>query len=184
MGLLYILRHADVIYQNNSLDKYVNLSEKGKSQIKLLTERWDFSIDLVFSSPLPRALESVDLLARKYNIPINIENGLEELNYAGDASIFHKRIETDKNFKYAGGETISEASDRFQRAVVKLASSYSDEVLLLSTHGTVLSEFLKSNFNYPQNCYFGIRTPDVFKVEYDSFNSKFVSVCKNVLVIE
>jgi broad specificity phosphatase PhoE len=92
--------------------------------------------------------------------------GLRELDYAGDAQEFHRRIKENEGFKFNGGETISKANYRFRDTVIKICRENNKKKVILSTHGTVLSEFLIRQFNLPNNLFFKLSYPDVYKIRY------------------
>ena len=72
--LLYIIRHADPIYNPDTL------TPKGKLQASALAKRLSTSgITKIYSSPSGRAVETAKYTSELLNIPVNIENWANEV---------------------------------------------------------------------------------------------------------
>ncbi len=73
--LLYIVRHADPVYETDSL------TEKGKVQAEAVAKRLNKSgVDRVFSSPYGRAKETADYTCNLLEIDKNIEEWTREVH--------------------------------------------------------------------------------------------------------
>lgn len=145
-----------------------------------MADEWSLDIDSIFTSPLNRCIETILPLSLKLGMPYKAIDCLQELDYKGNASEFHKKILTDRNFCYKDGETIKQANDRFESCVLELARGNLEKTIVLSTHGTVLSEFLINNFGFNSNYFFEMTYPDVYKVCFDNSDG-YISVTRMLL---
>ena len=72
--LLYIIRHADPVYETDSL------TERGKMQAEAVGKRLArLGIDRIFSSPMGRAKMTAEPAARLLGLPVNIEPWAHEI---------------------------------------------------------------------------------------------------------
>ena len=72
--LLYIIRHADPIYNPDTL------TPKGKMQAQALAKRLAVhGLDKIYSSPMGRALETASFTGDLLGLPVNIEDWTQEV---------------------------------------------------------------------------------------------------------
>ncbi|OGG93842.1 hypothetical protein A2609_01170 [Candidatus Kaiserbacteria bacterium RIFOXYD1_FULL_47_14] len=164
---IFLIRHASVEYTNNSAtNRHIDLSPRGTVQASEMAKLWEPKIGYLYSSTLPRAVQTIEPLAKKLNKSIIEESTLFELDYRGDAALFHEKIKEDRNFKFEGGESITEANVRFEKAVRHIADIHNTCTVAVGTHGTVLSEFLINQFGFPSDYFFKLSYPDVYEIQY------------------
>ncbi len=178
---VFLVRHCSVNYQNKLSDLYINLSTAGKIQSTQLADSWKINIDKIYSSNLPRAIETVTPLAIKLNKKIIKLPGLKELEYNGNAQTFHKNIKTNIEFKYVGGESIDEANRRFLQCLTNVCLKNINKSIVISTHGTVMSEFMIREFNLSPDFFFDLSYPDVYEINFDGQKFDFVKRYFNYL---
>lgn len=175
MTYIYLVRHASVDYTNDiNKDLYVSLSSLGKKQSIEMARLWRREVDIIYSSLLPRSFETIEPLAQKISADILKTSDFSELNYCGNAQLFHQELLNNNNFKFNGGETLSEANDRFLSGLSSAAKRHAKGVVVVSTHGTVLSEFLKNQFNFPDNCFFSLSYPDIYEISFSYGKFDFI----------
>ena len=80
MTALYLVRHAQPVYQGyQETPELAPLSEKGRADSERLA---DFlqgkGIEQIYSSPYPRAVQTLEPLARRLGLPIELEPDLRE----------------------------------------------------------------------------------------------------------
>jgi 2,3-bisphosphoglycerate-dependent phosphoglycerate mutase len=173
-----MIRHTHVEYKAyDQKGKFVDISSVGWNSAVVMANDWNFNVDEIFTSPLNRCIETILPLSLKLNKKYKVVDDLQELDYMGNAPDFHKRILVDRNFCYKDGETIDQANSRFEECVLELAQSNSGKTIVLSTHGTVLSEFLINRFNFSTDYFFEMTYPDIYKVVFNNVNG-YVSVDK------
>lgn len=80
MTTVYLVRHAQPVYQGyQEAPELAPLSEKGRADSERLA---DFlqgkGIEQIYSSPYPRAVQTLEPLARRLGLPIELEPDLRE----------------------------------------------------------------------------------------------------------
>lgn len=172
---IFLIRHASVDYTNDMhRDKYVNLSQRGTLQAVEMADLWKQQVDYIYSSNLPRAVQTVVPLSKKLDLSIIEDSALCELDYRGNAAFLHQKIMGDRDFKFKGGENITEANIRFDKAIKTIVGDYDACTIVISTHGTVLSEFLIKQFGFPTDFFFKLSYPDVYEIQYGDDRFSFV----------
>lgn len=62
---IFLIRHASVDYTNDMYrDKYINLSQHGTLQAVEMADLWKQQVDYIYSSNLPRAVQTVVAMMR------------------------------------------------------------------------------------------------------------------------
>lgn len=143
---LYVARHGQTIW--NAQNKVcgitdVGLTEKGKDQAKELSSIvQNYSIDVIISSPLKRALETGKIVAEKNNISLQTEELLIEQNYGIYEGVDRKTdsfLANKRNFayKYPEGESVLQVAYRIYGLIDKLKEQYQGKNILIISHGGV-----------------------------------------------
>ncbi len=163
MVKLFLTRHGQTLWNvekrmQGQLDS--DLTELGREQAKALGKRLsDEKIDVIYSSPLGRAMDTAKLIRGDREIEIKTDDGLMEL-YLGpwqgrllsDVSLefpeqtenFWKRPE---NYQRDDGETYYQLRERASKVVGRIAEEENGKNVLVVTHGIVLKT-LRSYFQY------------------------------------
>jgi broad specificity phosphatase PhoE len=155
---LYLTRHgeslANILHIMSNRDLPHPLTNKGREQARALASHLkDKDITRIYSSPVPRAVETAEILAGILSAPLTITDSLREydcgiLEGRGDeeAWMIHHQFMRDwldgnqHEECPPGGETFIDIRDRFVPFIEKLVQDfgYSDENLLLVTHGGMI----------------------------------------------
>lgn len=155
---IILIRHAQTVHNKenraNGWRTDSPLTERGKIQARMLKERLaDERIDLIFSSPLGRAVET-GLLAKPDGLKIVKDERLKERDF-GEIDgqkwikLLLKRPVMVFKYKKKGSfsrvkdsEEFGKAQDRFYNAVKDIAENNKGRRILIFTHGTILRLFL------------------------------------------
>ncbi|MGE5473599.1 MAG: histidine phosphatase family protein [Ignavibacteriales bacterium] len=128
------------------------LTEKGHSQAKKAAEKLkNEDIDVIYSSPLKRAYETAEYIAKEKNINnIIADDGLMEI-YGGEwenvrwddlPQIWPEEYENWENRPHLhcmpAGESMKQAYDRIVYTVSRIANENKGKNICIVTHGTVL----------------------------------------------
>ena len=128
-------------------------------------------LDVLYTSFQTKALETAVLLAKPNAIPIKADDGLTEVTsftgpFEEDFDLYTKNVHdfyTDNLGRIAGGETKTEALERFNTALESIAKVESGKNLVgIITHGNILTLF--SSLYEDVDCYMlhtTIKQPDV-----------------------
>jgi len=131
------------------------LNEEGKRQARELVERIkNFRFDVIFSSPLKRAHETAQIIAKRKNIPVMTRNELQERDFgslsgktwpeaATEAGISVEELRSrDRALEYDyrpySGESANDFRERFLTFIEGLKKDYADKRVLIVAHAGVL----------------------------------------------
>lgn len=166
-----LVRHGETEGNMNKICEGVahgKLTAKGVEQTRKLARRLkDEDIDVIFSSDLGRALETVGEIARFHEAPVIENSDIREMSagiFEGRPySEFLEQIESMSGpyneRRVEGGESIAEARKRISRFVEMLEKNYAGKTVLVSGHfainkvllSTLLNEFSEKTAKIEQN---------------------------------
>jgi 2,3-bisphosphoglycerate-dependent phosphoglycerate mutase len=143
---LLLVRHAEPVapgiagYEENERP----LSEAGRTQSLRLAERLaGAGITAIYSSPYPRARQTVEPLAERLRLPVAIVPDLRErLLGTGPLPDWLGHVERSwADFSYAleGGESAAEAQARVWRVLEPLAERHRSQVAVVASHGNLIA---------------------------------------------
>ena len=136
----------------------IELNEKGRKQAeRLALALKDETVAAIYSSPLRRARETADEIARFHGLEVVTDDGLKEVD-AGelDGLTFQEMMERYGDFlqewvkdepslKMPGGESIAELQGRAWPAVERIVGDHPDGVVILVSHAfAILSIICKA----------------------------------------
>ena len=156
MTTVYFIRHAES--DNSVRDGRIRpLTEKGWHDRRLVTEfLQDKNIDIVFSSPFKRAVDTVSDFAEKNNFEINIIEDFRERRSDSDLGRndinfdqFIERQWSDFHYTFSNGECLSEVQSRNIHALNEVLAQHKDKNIVIGTHGMSLSTII----NYYDSTY-------------------------------
>lgn len=147
MQHIYLIRHGQSIGQadNTVHDEMTPLSREGRQQIETLVPfMQNLQITKMYTSPLKRAEESAEILAKALKVGYEQDNDFGEWNYHGkfEGSWDEHRIQYpqlhissgcfDPDFKLAGGESYNEFVARVHKRAKWLAEPGSESIAVVS----------------------------------------------------
>jgi len=128
----------------------VHLNEKGQAQAKRLAEELaDTSIKAVYASPLERAIETAEPIARSKRLDVQILAGLNEVDFGRWAGKDLKQLKQGRHwkivqgspssFRFPGGESFAEAQARIVNALKGLSDHYAEkDVVVCAAHSDLI----------------------------------------------
>jgi broad specificity phosphatase PhoE len=130
------------------------LNERGILQAELTARMlcdWERAYDRVVTSPLSRANDTGQHIARELELPIEIHDGLIE-GFLGDWECvtyqelddfgFGKRSVRDDDFNGHNGESPNQLGRRMALAVGEIRAKYPDQNLILVSHGAAIAHLI------------------------------------------
>jgi len=155
MPTIYLIRHGDNDYvKTGRLAGHlpgVHLNENGRQQALDLAEALSRQlpnerVKAIYSSPLERAMETADPIARAFNLEIIPRPGLIEIDYGEwqnkslkglSRTKVWKRVQAAPSlFAFPGGDSFSEAQNRIVNEIKDLTSRHDEkEAVLCVSHG-------------------------------------------------
>ena len=164
---IYLIRHC----QTSGQEPDAPLTECGQKQAFVLAQYLSKEpITRVVSSPLLRAYQSAQPLAKLCGLSIQVDERLRErVLCGGPLPQWREKLEksfTDLDLCLPGGESSRAAMERGRAAITDIAEAERTTTAVV-THGNLLALILKSfddaaGFAQWQ----GLTSPDVYRVEY------------------
>lgn len=154
--------HKDEEFQKNrnsapvTDDDFISINEIGIEQAeKIAEELKNEKIDVVITSPLPRTIQTAEIITKDRNIPIIIDDSITVRKF-GEFKGKKADIDFDftngfwsykANLKYIEAENIRDFFQRIYEFLDKLKENYEykDKSILIVTHGSI---------TIPIYCYF------------------------------
>lgn len=190
---LFILRHAQTAFNvegrmQGNVDE--QLDSTGIQQAQKMTERLSrfYTIDHILSSPYPRAQETAAILAKAYDLEVEPNDNLVEINFGeidnqkfddlvemdhGYFKQVKKIYETDPNVKtskpvYPGGESPAEIRARVKRFTQYILDNYKGTCIAAISHGGFIKNMLAYYVGLPwdQPVFFSIRNTSISVVDF------------------
>lgn len=125
-----------------------SLNAEGVKQAQDLAQSLDKDFDIIFSSPLKRAVETAKLISERLNIPVIEKKELTERDFGSLSGkrwdempeAVKSRDDLEQNYDYRsfGGESAGDVKSRFLKFTNELKEKYSDKKILIVAHGGIL----------------------------------------------
>lgn len=167
------------------------INEHGKEQAALVAEKLkDYNFDHIFSSPLIRCKDTVEIIAKKHDNKIEFRKELEEVNlgiFSGMNAVeieekypgkWRERVDSKYDFDHYDGESYESVDKtRIASFLKEIKEKYSSRTILIVTHmgiaRLIIGSLLglngkeKMEINMPNSCiYFIDYLPHKTKIEY------------------
>lgn len=166
MTIVLLIRHAE----NDMLEKRlagrlpgVHLNEKGRQQAETLANALaEAPIKGIYSSPLERAVETAAPLAEKLKLPVQIRQGLIEvdfgswegkpMNYLRSLKQWKEVREAPATHSFPGGESIAKIQKRASEELTDIISGYDDaDYIACFSHSDTIRLLIAHYLNMPLN---------------------------------
>lgn len=143
---LYVTRHGETVVNARhqvSGRGDVPLTQRGLAQAQALADRAEKEpIDLILASPLQRAWNTAQAVARRKGLPVVAEPRLVEMDYGRFDQVDicdPDFLQVKRTFtrRMGGGESILQVAGRIYPLLEELHQGYGDKNVLLVCHGTV-----------------------------------------------
>lgn len=169
---LIMVRHAKVEYTPD--DKERALSKEGEEQrnevLKILMNK---EIDIIYSSPYIRAIDTIKPYAEYKNLEIQIVDDLRERkvsdHFIDDFETFAIKQWEDYDYKLEYGESLREVQERAIKAIEEIIKHNKDKKIVVGTHGTFLGILLN---HYEKKCDYkfwkNLKMPAIISIILDS----------------
>ena len=183
MKEIYLIRHAEAIYDPRIPDGQRPLSVRGRSQAaELVLQVEQLGIEEVHTSPYERCLHTIAPSAEKLGLHPNVVHDFRERVFTDgqiqDWATTWRTAWMDPDFAFNDGESGRQAQARMYQAMLRVVTASPAKKLAVSSHGNVIALLLQqidSSFSFEHAC--SIRNPDVLRVMFDgvslSWDSEF-----------
>lgn len=167
---VYFVRHAHSTYTPDEMGR--PLSNKGFADAKIVTELLkNEGIDVVYSSPYKRAIQTVDGIANYLNREVQIIEGFKERKLAekpvADFEMAITKVWQDFTYSWPGGESNLVAQRRGVAATLQVLDHHQGENVVIGTHGNIM--VLIMNYfdkKYGFDFWGTLSMPDIYKLSF------------------
>ncbi|MEQ2528336.1 histidine phosphatase family protein [Robertmurraya yapensis] len=179
MKYIYLIRHCEADGQAFE----ATLTETGIKQANDLDNFFvEKRVERIISSPYKRAVQSIQPLAERLKLDIELEDRLTErvLSSKNLPDWYEKLQETFEDFdlKFDGGESSHEAMNRIVEVIEEVVQSTPDNVAIV-THGNLMALLLKHfHQEFSFNDWKKLSNPDVYLLKYQNYQTTFKRIWK------
>lgn len=169
-----MVRHAESPFSLEN-ERTRGLSEKGHQDAQKVLEIMDKeSIEVIFSSPYTRAVQTVDLLAKHLGIEVEKIEGLKEKVYGTesfgsekDFMLFIKRSYLEPDFGLPEGESNNQVQRRGIAVFEKILEDHAGKSIVIGTHGNIMTIIMNYyDKRYDLNFLKQTSKPDIYKMVF------------------
>ncbi len=140
----------------------IELTAEGIEQAELLAKNCPLEkVSAIYSSDLSRAKTTAEILAQKFNLTVQLEKNLREVNFGdlegktlaefekADPQNFYNFFNKPDELKIKNAETFQELQARAFSAVKKIIAAHHDENIIIVAHGAINRTILCSILEIP-----------------------------------
>ena len=190
MTKIILVRHGETEW--NRVEHFrgradVPLNENGLAQAKVTGQRIaaQWTPVAIYSSPLGRAVKTAEAIAWHFNLPVQVNPGLIDIDYGqgqgltpGEArerwpEVIDAWYNAPHTARIPGGETLDELRARAERTVNELAARHEGQTIVLVGHTVINRIILLSVLGLGNDHFWRIRqntcAVNVFEVEAGVF---------------
>lgn len=163
--MIYLLRHCAAEGQEKNAD----LTEEGlENARKIVPVLKKLNIDMIYSSPMKRALETIEPFSLSENKSIQIDSRLSDRvltsEYLDDFLVSLEQTFDNYDLKFKDGESSREA---LLRATEFLNNLNDKENTLIVSHGNLIALLLNEFGHFTFQDWKELENPDLWKVSRD-----------------
>ena len=180
---IYVIRHCEAEGQPSE----ASLTNRGHKQaIELAKFFTNIKIDRVITSPLLRAIQSIEPLVENKKMKLEIDSRLSErILSVKDLPDWLEKLKAtfiNMDLKFEGGESSNEAAYRIVSVVKDILNSENKNTIIV-THGNLMSLLLNDinqDFGFEQ--WKNLSNPDVFLLHFINNKLSFERVWPSLLL--
>jgi 2,3-bisphosphoglycerate-dependent phosphoglycerate mutase len=188
MKTLFVIRHGKASLEGT--DRERGLTSEGiehANQISDILLKIEPKIQKIFSSPLRRAILTIEPFSKSTNLEINVVEELHE-KITGDTEGRNlneekKKMWVDFDSKLPGGESSSDATKRALSGLNSILAELSEnDSAAVQCHGTLIALILHHydlSFGFDQ--WKAMTMPDIYQINYDGDKVQIIHIgCENI----
>ena len=189
MAKLILARHGETMWNVGKVFRGradVNLNEVGIKQAELLGKHlcnWD--LEAIYSSPVKRALDTANIVARCVEVAVCIAEGLTDFDFGEWQSLSEQEVKrlypdilnewqsSPHKVRMPGGENLDDVTKRTAEVVDEVLSRHHGNVLLVS-HRVVLKVLICSLLGLDNSHFWNISQDVCGLTIFDYVDGRFV----------
>ncbi|MBI4209120.1 MAG: histidine phosphatase family protein [Deltaproteobacteria bacterium] len=186
MALFLLIRHGEADGNRTAQvmgHAPIPLNAKGREQAKKVAELISsFQIDHLFSSPILRALQTAEIIAKGLKLKIAVEKALQEVHYGDWEGRYYHELPQDAFYcqlvadpihtAFPGGESLGDVQARGVKLVEQFSKKFSDQTIALVSHGDPIRGIVAHYLNIPLSDFRKIRIDNGSISTLEVINSK------------
>ena len=153
MSSIYLVRHGQTAWNREEIFRGrtdIPLDETGLKQAELAGEYLkEVEIEAIYSSPLSRALETAEKIARFHNLEVQPLEGIIDMSFGNweghahreikknDSEIYRQWVETPHLVRLQGGESLDDVRVRSMATLDQVIRKHPGKALILVSHRVV-----------------------------------------------
>jgi probable phosphoglycerate mutase len=148
MTTFFLIRHASCDGLGQTLwgrTPGIRLNEQGRLQAQRLAKRFEgMKFDKIYSSPLERALETAEPIARAMKLEVRKSDALNEIDFGEWSGKTFEQLDSDERWRHfnscrstasvPGGESFLEVQNRVVKEIDRLAHEHRDARVAIVSH--------------------------------------------------
>ena len=189
MAKLILARHGETMWNVEKVFRGradVNLNEVGIKQAELLGKHLcNWELEAIYSSPVKRALDTANIVARRVEVAVYIAEGLTDFDFGEWQSlseqgvkrlypaIFNEWQTSPHKVRMPGGENLDDVTKRTAEVVDEVLSRHHGNVLLVS-HRVVFKVLICSLLGLDNSHFWNISQDVCGLTIFDYVDGRFV----------
>ena len=170
MTKIFFVRHAqpDAGWEDDRTRPLTALGKKDRAEVTGILK--DLEIDLFFSSPYQRSLDTILLCAEQYGMKIHTDERFRERGQGIRSTDFLEKRWADFTFCEEKGENLASVQKRNTEALAEIIGNYPDKKIVIGTHGTALStviHYYDPSFNCDSFKRIWFSMPYILQMDFD-----------------
>lgn len=174
---IYLVRHADSNYSSGD-EATRTLSERGRIDALTVTELLlKERIQAVYSSPYVRAVQTVEGIADRLRVTIDLDERFREREFAQFDSIVTDPFEAmergfiEPHFALPGGESIRDVELRGISAINEVLQKHNGKRVAIGIHGGIMTVIMHHfDTQFDANFLRQLPKPDIRKLSFKNAN--------------
>lgn len=150
MTTLYLVRHGQTAWNREEVFRGradIPLNETGRKEALLTGEYLrNVKVDAVYSSPLSRAVETAEAIARYQGKEVQISDGLIDIDFGRWQGVSHEEVrerhgdlyrqwrDTPHLVRFPGGESLEDVRRRVLGVIDEIVRDHADKTLVMVSH--------------------------------------------------
>lgn len=171
---IIIVRHGETEWNKEEIfrgGKNIPLNKNGLKQVKLLSKKLsDLKINRIFSSPLKRASQTSEEIAKFHNLNVEMENSLIDINFGRWEGMTLKEVKrkfpekykiwvnNPENLKFPEGENLKNVRERVENFLQeKVFNLKEDSCIAVVSHRVINKIIILSLLGIPNKYFWNIK---------------------------
>ena len=189
MAEIIIVRHGETEWNVGEIFRgrvEIGLNETGKKQAELLVQYLsDLKIEAIYSSPLKRALEVAQAIAKYHKLNVEVSQGLNDLDFGEWQGLTRREVREKfpkvyaewvnhpERVKLPRGESLDEVRKRALTVVGKVIAKHQGNIILVS-HRVVNNALICALLGLDNSHFWNIRLDTCGVTIFDYENGRFI----------